>query len=193
MAFSCLTGDEEMQDHEVIERVKAGEKDLFEVLVRRHETKLFALAWRMLHNRADAEDAVEEAFVKAYRSINRFRGEARFSTWLYRIAVNHILNLLRKGSRLRSSDLDLERMESPDTPTEASRQRKLQVAVARAIDKLPPRQRAIFHMRYEEDKSHAEIAEILGISEGASKASYHHAVGKLRESLRDFVPQRRTS
>jgi RNA polymerase sigma-70 factor (ECF subfamily) len=182
-----------MQDHEVIERVKKGEKDLFEILVRRYETRLFALAWRMLHNRADAEDAVEEAFVKAYRALGKFRGDARFSTWLYRIAVNHILNMLRKGSRLRSSDLDLERMESPDTPTDVSRQRKLQAAVARAIDKLPPRQRAIFHMRYEEERSHAEIAEILGISEGACKASYHHAVSKLRESLRDFVPQRRSA
>lgn len=181
-----------MQDHEVIERVKAGEKDLFEVLVRRYEGGLFALAWRMLHNRADAEDAVEEAFVKAYRALGKFRGDARFSTWLYRIAVNHILNMLRKGSRLYSSDLDLDRVESPDKPTEASRQRKLQVAVALAIDKLPPRQRAIFHMRYEEERSHGEIAEILGLSEGAVKASYHHAVAKLRESLRDFVPQKRT-
>jgi len=178
-----------MQDHDIIERVKKGEKDLFEILVRRHEARLYALAWRMLHNRADAEDAVQESFVKAYRSIRRFRGDAKFSTWLYRIALNHILNKLRKGSRLRRADLDLERMESPLTPSDAARQKELQSGVARAIEKLPPRQRAIFHMRYEEELSHAEIAEILGISEGASKASYHHAVIKLRESLKDFVPQ----
>lgn len=176
-----------MQDHEVIERVKNGDADLFEILVRRYEARLYALAWRMLHNRADAEDAVQEAFVKAYRSLKRFRGDARFSTWLYRIALNHILNKLRKGSRLRRADLDLDRMESHLSPTQALRQRKLQVAVASAIDELPPRQRAIFHMRYEEECSHAEIAEILGISEGASKASYHHAVIKLRESLEGFV------
>jgi RNA polymerase sigma-70 factor (ECF subfamily) len=179
-----------MQDHEVIERVKKGEKDLFEVLVRRYEARLYALAWRMLHNRADAEDAVQESFVKAYRSLKRFRGEARFSTWLYRIALNHILNKLRKGSRLRRADLDLDRMESRLSPTQASRQGELQVAVARAVDELPPRQRAIFHMRYEEERPHAEIAEILGISEGAVKANYHHAVLKLRESLSDFVNHR---
>jgi RNA polymerase sigma-70 factor (ECF subfamily) len=178
-----------MQDHEVIERVKRGQSEDFEILVRRHETRLFALAWRMLHNRADAEDAVQETFVKAYRSLKRFRGEARFSTWLYRIALNHILNMLRKASRLRGADLDLERMESPRRPTTASREKELQVAVASAVDELPPRQRAIFHMRYEEERSHAEIAEILGISEGASKASYHHAVTKLRKSLKEFVPQ----
>jgi RNA polymerase sigma-70 factor (ECF subfamily) len=122
-----------MQDHEVIERVKKGERDLFEILVRRYETRLFALAWRMLHNRADAEDAVEEAFVKAYKALGKFRGDARFSTWLYRIAVNHILSLLRKGSRLRSLSLDPDMMESPDTPADASRQRELRVAVASAV------------------------------------------------------------
>ncbi|TKJ43945.1 RNA polymerase subunit sigma-70 [candidate division TA06 bacterium B3_TA06] len=178
-----------MQDHEVIERVKKGKADLFEILVRRYEGKLFALAWRMLHNRADADDAVQEAFVKAYRSLKRFRGEARFSTWLYRIALNHILNRLRRGSRMREADLDLERMPSILTPSYATRQKELEVAVARATDQLPPRQRAIFHMRYEEEHSHAEIAEILGISEGAVKASYHHAVTKLRKSLKGFVPQ----
>ena len=178
-----------MQDHEVIERVKQGEKDLFEILVRRYEGKLFALAWRMLHNRADAEDAVQETFMKAFRSIRRFRGDAKFFTWLYRIALNHILNKLRKGSRLHRADLDLDRMESHLSPTQALRQRKLEVAVASAIDELPPRQRAIFHMHYVEECPHAEIAEILGISEGTSKASYHHAVKKLRNSLKDFVPQ----
>lgn len=178
-----------MEDHDIIERIKRGETDLFEILVQRYEAKLFALAWRMLHNRADAEDAVQEAFVKAYRSLKRFRGEARFSTWLYRIAMNHILNMLRRGSRMRRADLDLDKMESLFTPAEASRQKQLQVAVARATDELPPRQRAIFHMRYEEERPHAEIAEILGISEGAVKASYHHAVNKLRQSLKDFLDQ----
>jgi len=178
-----------MEDYEIIERVKRGENDLFEILVRRYEGKLYALAWRMLHNRADVEDAVQEAFMKAYRSLNRFRGDARFSTWLYRIALNHILSQLRKSSKRRKVDIDLTRMESLQTPTRASRQKHLRAAVILATDELPPRQRAIFHMRYEEERSHAEIAEILGISEGASKASYHHAVAKLRDALAEFVPQ----
>lgn len=178
-----------MEDHEIIERVKRGDADLFEILVRKYEKKLYALAWRMLHNRSDADDAVQEAFMKAYRSLKGFRGEALFSTWLYRIAVNHILNKLRKGSRFRQADLDLDKMESSRTPSSASRQRELQLAVARAIDELPPRQRAVFHMRYTEGRSHAEIAEILGLSEGAVKANYHHAVLKLRENLKDFAQQ----
>jgi len=178
-----------MEDHEVIEQVKQGSAEHFEILVRRYEGRLFALAWRMLHNRADCEDVVQEAFVKAYRSLGKFRGEARFSTWLYRIALNLILNRLRRGSRLRETDLDLERMESPATPAGAERRNLLRAAVARAIDELPPRQRAVFHMRYEEERPHAEIAEILGLSEGAVKASYHHAVAKLRESLKGFLGQ----
>lgn len=176
-----------MEDYEIIERVKAGEARIYEVLVRRYQGKLYALAWRMLHNRADVEDAVQEAFVKAYRSLKRFRGEARFSTWLYRIAVNHILNKLRKQKKMRRVDLDLDRMESRDTPTRSSRNSELKTAVARAIDSLPPRQRAIFHMRYEEERPHAEIAEILGISEGGVKASYHHTVLKLRAELAGYV------
>lgn len=180
-----------MEDYEIIERVKKGDAELFEMLVRRYETRLYALAWRMLHNRSDAEDAVSEVFMKAYRAIAGFRGEAGFFTWLYRIAINHLLNKLRKGSRMRKEDLDLERMESPYNPVSSARQRELKTAVAKTIEELPSRQRAIFHMRYQEELSHSEIASILGISEGASKAAYHHAVLKLREGLKDFVPKGR--
>lgn len=176
-----------MEDYEIIERVRKGDADLFEILVRRYEGLLFALAWRMLHNRADAEDAVSEVFMKAYRAVDRFRGEARFSTWLYRIAINHFLNKLRKGSRIREADLDPERMESGNTPGGFMQKKELTLKVAQAVDRLPARQRAIFNMRYQEELSHAEIADILGITEGASKAAYHHAVLKLRESLKDFV------
>lgn len=176
-----------MEDHEVVKRVKKGQTDLYEILVRRYEKKLCALAWRMLHNRADVEDVVQEAFVKAYRSLGKFRGDAQFSTWLYRITVNLILNRLRRGSKMREVDLDMDRMESPSNPKSAVRQKEVQAAAARAIDDLPPRQRVIFHMRYEEGRSHAEIARVLALSEGAVKASYHHAVAKLRESLKDFV------
>lgn len=178
-----------MDDNEVIRRVKKGEKDLFGLLVRRYEGKLYALAWRMLHNRADVEDVVQEAFVKSFRSLAKFRGEARFSTWIYRIALNVILNRLRKGSRFREADLDLERFESRQSPTRAARQADLKKQVVLAIQALPPRQRAIFHMRYEEERPHAEIAEILGLTEGAVKASYHHAVSKLRETLKEYITE----
>lgn len=176
-----------MEDYEIIYRITHGEPDLFEVLIRRYQKRLYALAWRMLHNRADAEDAVQEALMKAYKGLKRFRGDARFSTWVYRITVNLILNRLRKGARFRRTDLDLSHMESSSNPVEYSSKLKLRKAVAEAIEELPPRQRAIFQLRYQEERPHKEIAEILGISEGASKAAYHHAVAKLRNSLSGFV------
>jgi RNA polymerase sigma-70 factor (ECF subfamily) len=176
-----------MEDHEVVQRVKKGQTDLFEILVRRYEKKLCALAWRMLHNRADVEDAVQEAFMKAYRSLGKFRGDAQFSTWLYRITVNLILNRLRRGSKMKQTEMDMEQVETSNNPENSARQQELKAAAARAINDLPPRQRAIFHMRYEEERPHAEIAEVLGLSEGAVKASYHHAILKLRESLKGFV------
>jgi len=176
-----------MEDHEVVRRVKKGETDLYEILVRRYEKKLCALAWRMLHNRADVEDAVQEAFMKAYRSLARFRGDAQFSTWIYRITVNLILNRLRKSSKMKEIELDTDRIEDSSNPRVSARNRELRLATARAIADLPPRQRAIFHMRYEEERPHAEIAQVLGLSEGAVKSSYHHAVLKLRESLKEFV------
>ncbi|MBD3287012.1 sigma-70 family RNA polymerase sigma factor [candidate division WOR-3 bacterium] len=176
-----------MEDHEIVRRVKKGETELYEILVRRYEKKLCALGWRMLHNRADVEDAVQEAFMKAYRSLSRFRGDAQFSTWIYRITVNLILNRIRKYSKMKEIDLDTDKIQGADNPRASARRSELKLATARAIAELPPRQRAIFHMRYEEGRPHAEIARVLGLSEGAVKSSYHHAVFKLRESLREFV------
>lgn len=179
-----------MQDYEIIERVQKGDGELFELLVRKYEKRLFFLAWRMLHNRVDVEDAVQEIFVKAYKGLIRFRGDSQFSTWLYRIATNHILNIIRKKSSNRLVERDIESESSSSTPRSSSRNTRLKKAVEAAIQSLPPRQQAVFHMRYEEERPHAEIAEILGLSEGAVKASYHHAVLKLRESLKGFVDER---
>ena len=128
--------------------------------------------------------------MKAYKALKGFRGDALFSTWIYRIAMNHVLNRVRKLSRHRQSELDMDSITSSSTPKTSARASTLREAVVKAVDKLPPRQRAIFHMRYEEDRSHREIAEILELSEGAVKASYHHAVLKLRESLKEFVNER---
>ncbi len=179
-----------MQDNEIINRILKGESDLYGLLVGKYSKRLFFLAWRLLRDKTEAEDAVQETFMKAYKALKGFRGDALFSTWIYRIAVNHVLNRLRKLSRHRQTDLDLDSISSNSTPLASSRTNSLREAVVKAVDGLPPRQRAIFHMRYEEDRSHREIAEILELSEGAVKASYHHAVLKLRESLKEFVDER---
>lgn len=178
-----------MQDNEIINRILEGESDLYGLLVNKYSRKLFFLAWRLLRDRTEAEDAVQETFVKAYKALKGFRGDALFSTWIYRIALNHVLNKVRKLSRHPRIEQDLDSFSSKSTPEAWARKTSLKKAVADAIDELPARQRAIFHMRYEEERSHREIAEILGLSEGAVKASYHHAVLKLREHLKEYVDE----
>ncbi len=179
-----------MQDNEIIDRILKGESDLYGLLVNKYSKRLLFLAWRLLRDRTEAEDAVQETFVKAYKALKGFRGDALFSTWIYRIAMNHVFNRIRKLSRHRRADLDMDSISSNSTPSAATRANELKEAVTKAVDELPARQRAIFHMRYEEERSHREIAEILGLSEGAVKASYHHAVLKLRGSLKEFVGER---
>lgn len=170
-------------DFEVIRRVLGGETAAFEVLVRRHQQTIFRLTRRMTRNLEDAEDLAQEAFVQAYRSLASFHGQASFSTWLYRIAVNLCLNRLRATQREDPKEVDASipdvRADALSELLAAERDR----ALAAAIEELPPQQRATLMLRAYEGLGHREIAEILGCAEGTAKANYFHAIRALQRKL----------
>lgn len=173
-----------LSDHDLIHRVLAGETGAFDLLVERYQETIYRLAYRLTRNADDARDLAQEAFIQAFRSLGGFREEARFSTWLYRIAVNRCLNHRKVAAR----EVPAEPSEQLPDGREDSLARLLTTerarAVARAIAELPPQQRATLTLRVQEGLSHREIAEVLGCAEGTAKANYFHAVQALRRKLR---------
>jgi RNA polymerase sigma-70 factor (ECF subfamily) len=178
-----------VEDSELVKQFQAGNEQAFNELVNRHRKEVYYLALGMVGNHDDAEDLAQEAFVRAYRSLPKFRGESGFYTWLYRITVNLCLNHLR--TRRVRSFIGLEKIEAvvpsgDETDAEAELQ-ELSAAARQAIQALPDKQRAVFILRHFQELPHAEIAKIMGREEGTIKANYFQAVRKLRQALRPHM------
>lgn len=183
--------DPDADDGALVAACVAGARDAFDVLVRRHQRAIYQVCYRFAGNHADASDLAQEAFVRAYRALPRFKGDAALGTWLHRIAVNVGLNHVaaRRTHDERTSSEPVERHEAPDSGAErpdASVQREQHARVVRAaIARLPKKQRATVVLRVYRELPHEEIARILGSSVGAVKANFFHALGNLRRLLRD--------
>lgn len=178
-------------DAPLVDRFKRGEEKAFDELVKKYMKRIYYLAYSLTNNHADALDLSQEAFIKAYRSIHRFRGRSSFYTWLYRITVNICLNHLKKEAKKKEVSFD-ERIEVAQVdwwsnPKKALENKELQENLTRAIDSLPPQQKAVFTLRYLEGLSHKEIASTLGCSIGNVKANLFHALQKLRNKLKGYV------
>ena len=172
---------------ELVEAAKAGDAASFEELVRRTSADTFTLARRLVSDDEDARDVVQDAYLRAYRSIGKFRGDAQFTTWLYRITANCASTHLGRRRRHRHEELD-EEVDVPDTNPEHDPQAAADGALLRdqlesAIADLPPRLRAVVVLRDIYDLSHAEIADELGISESAAKVRLHRARRRLRTQV----------
>lgn len=186
----------ELSDEEVVGRVLSGDVGLFELLIRRHNQRVYRTARSILHDDADAEDAVQQTWVLAYTKLAQFAGTARFSTWLTSIAVNEALGRLRKQRRLRLVTSDepeaLIEQAAPEPPPGVdperhSAMRELARMVGDALDELPRSQRIVFVLREAEGLSGAETASALGISETAVKVRLHRAKVRLRATLDERV------
>jgi len=175
-------------DFGLIDRFLQGDAAAFDELVRRRQREVYNLAYRMTRNAEDARDLSQEAFIQVYRNLDRFDRRSSLSTWVYRIVVNLCLNHLNRGSRSRAPSVD-EQPEIAD-PSRGSlaqlEEKERQDALARAIETLPPQQRASLTLRVHHQLPHGEIAEILGISEATAKVHYFHAVRALRGKLAHF-------
>lgn len=160
----------------------------FEVLLRSYSEQIYWQVRNLVGNHDDANDIVQNVFIKAWNNLHNFRGEAKLSTWLYKIAVNESLNFIKKENsrKLQTEDLPEDAADSfianikSDPYFDGD---ELQLQLQGAVAALPDKQRLVFTMRYFEEMKYEEISEVLGTSVGALKASYHHAVKKITESL----------
>ena len=169
-------------EREAILATQRGEREAFDRLVERHQRDIYRLCYRYVNNHEDAADLAQDAFLKAYRAIGRFRGDSAFSTWLYRIAVNTCLNF-RSARRAAHEELS-ESLADPAAPvvqTLAERERARRVR--EAVTRLPEKQRATLILKIYHDLTHEEVAGILGSSVGTVKANLFHALGNLRKML----------
>jgi len=163
----------QVEDSILVRAAQNGDVDAFEELVRRYQTSIYRVALRMLGSRADAQDAVQETFVRAWRGLPRFRHESAISTWLYRIVTRRALD--RIASRRSTGTLDEVEVEAGPDPAQAAEHQERFRAVRQAIAKLPPEQRAALVLREFEGLSYQEVAQVLGASVPAIKTRIHRA------------------
>jgi RNA polymerase sigma-70 factor (ECF subfamily) len=182
--WKVRVAEPERDDQALVNAVLTGDQSAFDEIVERHRRSIYQVCFRFVNNHEDASDLAQETFVRAWKGLRNFKGEAALSTWLYRIAVNVCLN------RVSLKRLPIEPLESDrfvDTKTEAPgaalfRQERAE-AVRRAIAELPDKQRATLILRTYHDMSHQQIADVLGSSVGAVKANFFHALANLRKIL----------
>jgi RNA polymerase sigma-70 factor (ECF subfamily) len=174
-------------EEEVVERLGNPEtqREAFAQVVSELNEKLYWQIRRMVLNHDDANDVLQNTFMKAWININSFRGDSKISTWIYKISVNECITFLNKQKSLNNISLDdtdsylLQTMKADEYFDGDELDEKLQ----KAILTLPEKQRLVFTMKYQDEIKYEEMSEILGTSVGALKASYHHAVKKIQEIL----------
>jgi len=161
-------------------------------LVRKYQQRVYLLVRKMVIDHDDADDVVQEIFIKVWKNLDRFEGDSQLFTWIYRIATNECLRFLEKKKKKRfwistnnaSTEL-ADKLDSSSLISGDEVQKKLQKALLR----LPDKQRLVFNLKYFEELKYEEIAQITDTSVGALKASYHHAVKKIKEDLKMHIDE----
>jgi RNA polymerase sigma-70 factor, ECF subfamily len=185
------TSYEILSDEEVVARVLAGETAMFEIVMRRHNQRLYRVARAILRNDAEAEDVMQDAYVRAYEHLDQFAGRAKFSTWLTRIAVHEALARQHRANRYQELEPMSEREGDPmdrlaslaPDPEQQAASTEIRMLLEEAVENLPDTYRVIFMLRDIEELSTTEAAEILEITEENVKVRLHRARALLRKSL----------
>jgi len=188
----------DVSELELVRRCQAGQSEAFDELVTRYRTRVFAMIYNMVHNEQDAWDLAQESFVKAWKSIKRFRRHSSFYTWIYRIVMNVTIDWLRKkqikGAGTEFDDTVQMKQIDPASrtvpkadplPHERMEQTEIRGKIDKAISQLSPEHRAVILMKEIEDMQYHEIAESLGCSIGTVMSRLFYARKKLQNSLRD--------
>jgi RNA polymerase sigma-70 factor, ECF subfamily len=179
-------------DEEIVARCCSGDREAFAKLVLKYQSRVLTLATRILDNRSEAEDIAQDIFVKVFQSLHDFRGTSRFSTWLYRITVNHCLNHLRRRTRqlqtLVVTDAEEWMQESAASNPHKTLERKERWALVQAkLQLLSPEHRTIILLRDFEGLSYEEIAEVLQLEDGTVKSRLHRARMELKALLEPYL------
>jgi RNA polymerase sigma-70 factor (ECF subfamily) len=201
-AKTLVTSPERQQeadaDFTVVKRVQAGEVAAFDLLIRKYRERLFGVVYNLTSNREDTADLVQDAFIKAFQSINRFQGQSSFFTWLYKIAVNTTLSYLRKN-KMRTF-FSLEKLQEDEPTSEILLQltdktgadrdaylRELQEKLNEALQKLSIKHRTVITLFEIDGLSHGEIAEVMECSEGTVRSRLHYAKQFLQGELGKYL------
>ncbi|MDR0562000.1 MAG: sigma-70 family RNA polymerase sigma factor [Spirochaetaceae bacterium] len=179
------TGDD-YDDPMIVAEVVSGQKELFRLLVNRYQKIVYGMGMSFFHNPEDASDFTQEVFLKAYRSLSRFQGRSRFSTWLYRIAYNTAVNSVSRKKEYQSF-VEEETFQDGDNPEQTALRSALQEAVWEAVRELPDRYRICVDLFFFYDRSYQEIEAITGYPVNTIKSHVFRAKKLLREKLEDFA------
>ena len=190
-AAVALSNQSGITDEEVVAQVRTGNAALFEILMRRHNQRVYRVARAILGNDTEAEDVMQEAYVRAFTHLSQFENRAKFSTWLTRIAVHEALARVRKSKRFETLDTEAdsevrvrpELMSNVRNPEEQMFEAQMKVLLETSIDALPEMYRTVFVMRELEEMSTAETAEVLEITEEVVKTRLHRARAMLQADL----------
>ena len=184
-------------DQALVERVQKGEKQAFDVLVLKYQNKIIQLVYRYVHDPEEARDVAQEAFIKAYKALGRFRGDSAFYTWLYRIAINTAKNYLVASSRRPpKSDIDAQDAEQYDgatglkeyaTPERLLLRDEIQDSIAKAIDELPDELRTAITLRELEGLSYEEIAQTMDCPIGTVRSRIFRARDAIDTRLKPLL------
>lgn len=183
-----MSGEDRTAEAELVARCRRGEMGAFEELYRQHATRLYNLAFRMAGNAADADDLLQEIFLLAYRKLDSFRGASALGTWLYRLGMNVCLDRLRSKATKQDAATEVLEEQTLGAAAGTSTQPFNRLDLERAIRTLPEGARAAFLLYDVEGLDHAEVGQVLGISEGTSKSQVHKARMRIREYLRQPMP-----
>lgn len=185
-SIAILTRDPALADEQVVGRVLAGEIELFEIIMRRYNQRLFRCIRAILKNDAESEDALQQAYLSAYSHLGQFAGDAKFSTWLTRIAINEAYGRIRSAVReaeRREEQTMSEPEERPRTPEDQAAAREMTSLIEQACDALPEIYRVVYVLREIDGLSTSETGDALGLSEEAVKVRLHRARAMMREHL----------
>ena len=184
-----------MDESELIKGIQMADRQAFRTLVESYQKMVVNTCLGIVHNKSDAEDLAQEVFLEVFRNANQFRGDARLSTWLYRIAVNRSLNFMRtnqrkrfwqsieetfSGGRNHSREISENRSDQPDNEIKDQQRRDM---LHKAIDNLPERQRIAFTLNKYEDLSYVQVAEIMQLSVASVESLIHRAKKNLQDQL----------
>lgn len=177
----------EETDIAAIDRVMSGDRDAFGLLVERHSRSVFRLAYRITGNESDAEEVVQEAFLRAFREIRRYESRASFSTWVGTIAANFALDIVRRRKRFVDPEFEIDSACEAPGPDREANSRRIGEVIATTMKQLSLQERTAFTLRHYEGMGVEAISRQLGLSENATKQSIFRAVQKLRRVLGPWV------
>lgn len=178
-------------DLDLVRRAQAGEREAFETLVNRYADRLYAVVLRFTGDSHEAEEVTQEAFLRAWRSLDRFEGRSQFFTWIYRIGVNEAKRRIERrslhGAVTSLEDSGIEIADWRDSPARRAEHRDLERALERAIEALPPDYRLPLILRDIEGLSTSEAAEVMDLKDAAFKSRLHRARMTVRDAVADLV------